>query len=240
MTENERSQLIKLPVCEFGLSIPVTWVHSQHKNKEETTCPKDASYIVGCDTDNEESWSAIDRDSFILGLYIFGKNLRVVNMFMGNKGMPNVLCYYYGKFYRSNEHQKWSMYRKKRISKSLPGKKIFNGWRLHELLSRLLSNVTDECKASLTQVIRTFEEGKLPFEKYVFILRDTMGLDLLVQAVAIGKGKQDLTIKTRTRLRSKKVESTCSSLKTEEIVNILKDRIGLSKVRLNEFFWAAV
>ncbi|KAJ0623960.1 putative transcription regulator Homeodomain-LIKE family [Helianthus annuus] len=235
MTENERSQLIKLPV---------TWVHSQDKNKEETmginASPKDASYIVGCDTDNEESWSAIEHDSFILGLYIFGKNLRVVNMFMGNKGMPNVLCYYYGKFYRSNEHQKWSMYRKKRISKSLPGKKIFNGWRLHELLSRLLSNVTDECKARLTQVIRTFEEGKLPFEKYVFILRDTMGLDLLVQAVAIGKGKQDLTIKTRTRLRSKKVESTCSSLKTEEIVNILKDRIGLSKVRLNEFFWAAV
>ncbi|KAF5823080.1 hypothetical protein HanRHA438_Chr01g0035241 [Helianthus annuus] len=67
-----------------------------------------------------------------------------------------------------------------------------------------------------------------------------MGLDLLVQAVAIGKGKQDLTIKTRTRLTSKKVESTCSSLKTEEIVNILKDLIGLSKVRLNEFFWAAV
>ncbi|KAJ0793306.1 putative transcription regulator Homeodomain-LIKE family [Helianthus annuus] len=244
MTENERSQLMKLPVCEFGLSIPVTWVHSQDKNKEETmginACPKDASYIVGCDTDNEESWSAIEHDSFILGLYIFGKNLRVVNMFIGNKGMPNVLCYYYGKFYRSNEHQKWSMYRKKRISKSLPGKKIFNGWRLHELLSRLLSNVTDECKASLTQVIRTFEEGKLPFEKYVFILRDTMGLDLLVQAVAIGKGKQDLTINTPTRLRSKKVESTCSSLKTEEIVNILKDRIGLSKVRLNEFFWAAV
>ncbi|KAJ0743585.1 hypothetical protein HanPI659440_Chr10g0377621 [Helianthus annuus] len=83
-----------------------------------------------------------------------------------------------------------------------------------------------------------FEEGKLLFEKYVFTLRDMMGLDLLVQAVAIGKGKQDLTIKTRTRLRSKKVESTCSSLKTEEIVNILEDRIGLSKTRLNEFFWA--
>ncbi|KAJ0946249.1 hypothetical protein HanRHA438_Chr01g0001921 [Helianthus annuus] len=67
-----------------------------------------------------------------------------------------------------------------------------------------------------------------------------MGLDLLVEAVAIGKGKQDLTMKTRTRLRSKKVQSTCSSLKTEEIVNILKDRIGLSKARLNDFFWAAV
>ncbi|KAM0047230.1 putative transcription regulator Homeodomain-LIKE family [Helianthus debilis subsp. tardiflorus] len=127
---------------------------------------------VGCESNNglvsvpctssEECWSAIEHDSFILGLYIFGKNLRVVNKFMGDKDMPNVISYYYGKFYRSSEHQNWSMYQKKRIKKSLPGKKIFRGWRLQELLSRLLSNVT--------------------------------GLDLLVQAVAIGKGKQDLTM----------------------------------------------
>ncbi|XP_022040262.1 uncharacterized protein LOC110942802 [Helianthus annuus] len=250
MTENERVKLINVPVCEFGLSIPVTWVHSQHKKEEETMDIEANAKGESCETDSdlvpvpclssEERWSAIEHDSFILGLYIFGKNLRVVNEFMGDKGMPNVISYYYGKFYRSGEHQKWSMYRKKRIKKSLPGKKIFRGWRLQELLSRLLSNVTDECKASLTQAIRSFEEGKLSFEKYVFTLRDTMGLDLLVQAVAIGKGKQDLTIKTRTRLRSKKVQSTCSSLKTEEIVDILRDRIGLSKTRLNEFFWAAV
>ncbi|KAJ0625437.1 putative transcription regulator Homeodomain-LIKE family [Helianthus annuus] len=250
MTENERVKLINVPVCEFGLSIPVTWVHSQRKKEEETKDIEAKAKGESCETDSdlvpvpclssEERWSAIEHDSFILGLYIFGKNLRVVNEFMGDKGMPNVISYYYGKFYRSGEHQKWSMYRKKRIKKSLPGKKIFRGWRLQELLSRLLSDVTDECKASLTQVIKTFEEGKLSFEKYVFTLRDTTGLDHLVEAVAIGKGKQDLTMKTRTRLRSKKVVSTCSSLKTEEIVNILKDRIGLSKARLNEFFWAAV
>ncbi|KAI3829594.1 hypothetical protein L1987_03720 [Smallanthus sonchifolius] len=266
MTRNERLQLIKLPVCHdgeshdqnlfaFGLSIPATWVHNQQTNKEETMDIDQANVkgeygIVGCGTDNnllpvpcsssKESWSVIEHDSFVLGLYIFGKNLRVVNKFMGNKGMQHVISYYYGKFYRSSEHQKWSMYLKKRISKSVPGKKIFTGWRLHELLSRLLSNVTDECKASLTQVIRTFEAGKLSFEKYVFTLRDTMGVDLLVQAAAIGKGNQDLTSKTKTRLRSKKVESKRSSPKTEEIVNILKDRIGLSKARLNEFFWEAV
>ncbi|KAI7751424.1 hypothetical protein M8C21_008217, partial [Ambrosia artemisiifolia] len=194
MTENERSQLMKVPVCEFGQSGPVTWVHSQQTQRNNKANAKGKSCIVGCDTDNdlllvpcsssEESWSPIEHDSFILGLYIFGKNLRVVNKFMGNKGMQNVLSYYYGKFYRSSEHQKWSTYRKKkRISKSLPGKKIFNGWRLHELLSRLLSNVTDECKARLTQVINMFEEGKHSFEN---------------------------------------------------------DRIGLSKARLNEFFWEAV
>ncbi|KAI7751429.1 hypothetical protein M8C21_008222, partial [Ambrosia artemisiifolia] len=151
MTENELSQLINVSsVYEFGLSIPVTWVNSQRKNKDESS-------VVGCETDGDlvpvpcsssEEWSVIEHDSFILGLYIFGKNLRAVNKFMGDKGMPNVISYYYGKFYRSSEHQKWSMYRKKkRISKSLPGRKIFNGWRLQELLSRLFANVTDECKA---------------------------------------------------------------------------------------------
>ncbi|XP_076884812.1 uncharacterized protein LOC143534112 [Bidens hawaiensis] len=218
MTENERLQLIKGKSGIIG-------------------CKADNNLLAAPCSSSKEPWSEIEHDSFVLGLYVFRKNLRVVNKFMGNKGLPKVLSYYYGKFYKSSEHQKWSMYRKKRVR---IGKKIFNGWRLHELLSRLLSNVTDECKASLTQVIKTFEEGKLSFEKYVFSLRDIMGLDLLVQAVAIGKGKQDLTIKTRTRLRSKKVQSTCSSLKTEEIVNILKDRIGLSKPRLKEFFWAAV
>ncbi|XP_076920870.1 uncharacterized protein LOC143582125 [Bidens hawaiensis] len=208
---------------------------------------KGKSGLIGCKTDKDllavpcssskEPWSEIEHDSFILGLYIFGKNFRLVNNFMGNKGLPNVLSYYYGRFYRSSEHQKWSLYRKKRIR---IGKKIFNGWRLNELLSRLHSIVTDKCKASLTQVIKAFEEGDLSFEEYVFSLKDTMGLELLVQSVGIGKGKQDLTIKTRTRLRSTKVQSTCSSLKTEEIVNTLKDRIGLSKLSVNEFFWAAV
>ncbi|MFS8001087.1 hypothetical protein Hanom_Chr13g01186071 [Helianthus anomalus] len=89
-------------------------------------------------------------------------NLHVLNKFMGDKDLPNVIRYYYGKFYRSGEHHNWSIYlSKERIKKSLPGKKILRGWRLQELLPRLLSNVTDECKASLTQVIKMFEEGKL-------------------------------------------------------------------------------
>ncbi|MFS7907861.1 hypothetical protein Hanom_Chr01g00076391 [Helianthus anomalus] len=182
--------------------------------------PKDASYIVGCDTDNEESWSAIEHDSFILGfVYIWKESSRCEHEIKVCQ-----MCYVITtrSFIKAMNTKNGQCIGRKELASPFREKKIFNGWRLHELLSRLLSNVTDECKASLTQIIRTFEEGKLPFEKYVFILRDTMGLNLLVQAVAIGKGKQDLTIKTRTRLRSK------------------KDRIGLSKVRLNEFFWAVV
>ncbi|KAI7751428.1 hypothetical protein M8C21_008221 [Ambrosia artemisiifolia] len=94
MTKNEQIQCIKVPVYEFGLSIPVTWVHNQRKNKEETM--DNQANAKGCETDkdflipvpclpSEESWSAIEHDSFVLGLYIFGKNLRVVNKFMGDK-----------------------------------------------------------------------------------------------------------------------------------------------------------
>ncbi|KAI3787704.1 hypothetical protein L2E82_00051 [Cichorium intybus] len=165
MTENE--QLMELPTSQdakidvqnkfrIGLSIPVVWIRNQHKNKKEKAAKGKCGHS-GSGTDSlvpgspSESWSVIEHDSFLVGLYIFGKNLRLVNKFVGNKGMRNVVSYYYGKFYRSSEHQKWSRFRKKRSRKSVPGKKIFNGWRRHELLSRLLPNVTEECKTSLTQ-----------------------------------------------------------------------------------------
>ncbi|PWA68155.1 Homeodomain-like protein [Artemisia annua] len=261
MNKNEQLQLISSPDChdaktdvqnhfEFDLSIPITWIHNHHQNKEETLMEikaKGKSGILGSGTDNgllavpclsvEESWSVMEQDSFTLGLYIFGKNLRVVNKFIGNKGMPHVLSYYYGKFCKSDQHQKWSTYRKKILIKCSPGKKFLKGWRQQELMSRLLPHVIDECKTRLTQVITTYEEGKLSFEKYVFNLRDTVGIELLVEAVAIGIEKQDLTPLEKKRSR-KKMER--HSFKTGEIIDILKDRIGLSKARLNEVFWEGV
>ncbi|GKB00777.1 homeodomain-like protein [Tanacetum coccineum] len=261
MNKNEQLKLISSPDChdaktdvqnnfKFDLSIPITWIHNHRQKKEETLMEiqaKGKSGILGSGTDNgllavpclsiEESWSLIEQDSFILGLYIFGKNLRVVNKFMGNKGMPHVLSYYYGKFCKSDQHQKWSTYSKKILIKYSPGKKFLKGWRRQELLSRLLAHVTDECKTRLTQVISTYEEGKLSFEKYVFELRNTVGIELLVEAVAIGKEKQDLTTMEKKRSRKKMKRG---SFKTEEIINILKDRIGLSKARLTEIFWEGV
>ncbi|XP_071720660.1 uncharacterized protein [Rutidosis leptorrhynchoides] len=259
MTENERLQLIALPVYQnantdvqnrfaFGLPIPVTWVTCKLEAMESA---EGKSGILGSETGDddlfpipcssgEESWTKIEHDSFVLGLYIFGKDLRVVNEFVGDKGLPNVVSYYYGRFYRSSEHQRWSMFSKKRKIKYLPGRKIFKGWRRQELLSRLLPNVTDECKTHLTQVSSAFDEGKISFEKFVFSLRDTVGINILVKAVAIGNEKQDLTTKTKKRIRSKKRHTTCSSLTTQEISDLLKDRIGLSKTRLNEVFWDAV
>ncbi|XP_023744644.1 uncharacterized protein LOC111892825 [Lactuca sativa] len=243
MTEKEQ-----LTTCQhaqnkfrFGLSIPVIWIHVQHakgggKGKSGTNCLVPGS--------SSESWSMMEHDSFLLGLYIFGKNLGLVNKFMGNKGMRNVVSYYYGKFYRSGEHQKWSKFRKKRSRKSVPGKKIFKGWRRHELLSRLLPNVTDECKTSLTQVTRMYEEEKISFDKYVLTVRDAVGINLLVEAIAIGKGKRDLSGRAKKSMKNKKLNSSsaiaCSSLEPQEIVNLLKDGIGLSKERLNEIFWEVV
>ncbi|GJS24306.1 homeodomain-like protein [Tanacetum coccineum] len=210
MTKNDEVKIDDQDHFDFGLSIPVTWVRSQHKKKKKNKKKeriaieaKGKSGKIGSKRKNrllalpcssvEESWSVIEQDSFILGLYIFGKNLRVVNQFMGNKGMPHVISFYYGKFYRSEQHQKWSMYIKKRRTKSSPGRKTLRGWRRQELLSRLLPNISDECKTRLTQVISAFEEGKLSFDDYVFSLRDTLGIKLLVEAVAVGKEKQDLT-----------------------------------------------
>ncbi|GKD47074.1 hypothetical protein Tco_1271719, partial [Tanacetum coccineum] len=230
MTKNDDVKTDDQDHFDFGLSIPVTWVRSQHKkkkkkNKKERIAieAKGKSGKIDSKRKNrllalpcssvEESWSVIEPDSIILGLYIFGKNLRVVNKFMGNKGMPHVISFYYGKFYRSEQHQKWSMYIKKRRTKSSPCRKTLRGLRRQELLSRLLPNVSDECKTRLTQVISAFDEGTLSFDDYVFALRDSVGIKLLVEAVAVGKEKQDLTANDKRRSRKK---------------------------RLNEVFWEAV
>nr|GEY30637.1 homeodomain-like protein [Tanacetum cinerariifolium] len=129
-----------------------------------------------------------------------------------------------------------------RSRKSVPGKKIFKGWKRQELLSRLLPKITNECKTSLTKVISSYDDGKLSFENYVLTLRDIMGINYLVEAVAIGNEKMDLATKTKKRVRrNKKPYSACSSsFKTEEIANILKDSIGFSEESLDDLFWEAV
>ncbi|KAI3526839.1 hypothetical protein L1887_06103 [Cichorium endivia] len=220
MTENE--QLMELPTSQdakidvqnkfrIGLSIPVVWIRNQHKNKKAA---KGKCGHSGSGTDSLVPGSPSESWSVIEhDSFLLGL---------------------------SSEHQKRSRFRKKRSRKSVPGKKIFNGWRRHEILSRLLPNVTEECKTSLTQVTRTFEEEKLSFEKYVLTVRDTVGINLLVEAIAIGKGKRDHTGRAKKTMKNKKLNSACSSLELEEIMNLLKDGIGLSKERLNDIFWEAV
>jgi hypothetical protein len=97
-------------------------------------------------------WSDSEEDSFLLGLYIFGKNLVQVKNFVESKTMGDILSFYYGKFYRSDRYHKWSECRKIRNRKCVYGQRIFTGSRQHEMLSRLLPQLSEECKNILLQV----------------------------------------------------------------------------------------
>ena len=101
-----------------------------------------------------DSWSDVEVDGFILGLYIFGKNLTQVKRFIENKEVGDILSFYYGKFYRSDGYRRWSDCRKMRRRKCIYGQKIFTGWRQQELLSRLLPRVSQECQNSLLEVFK--------------------------------------------------------------------------------------
>ncbi|KDP27779.1 hypothetical protein JCGZ_18859 [Jatropha curcas] len=194
-------------------------------------------------------WNDLEEASFLLGLYIFGKNLIQVKKFVGSKNMGDILSFYYGKFYRSDRYNRWSDCRKIRSRRCIYGQRIFTGSTQQELLSRLYLLVSEECKNTLMEVAKTFGEGKMLLDEYVFTLKATVGLNALVAAVGIGKGKQDLTGMVMEPLRSNQVATVrpeipvgkaCSSLAPLEIVNFLTGGYRLSKARSNDLFWEAV
>lgn len=100
------------------------------------------------------------------------------------------------------------------------------------------------------QVSRTFGEGKLSLEEYVFALKDNVGINKLVAAVAIGKGKQDLTSTTIDPTKSNnhayhirpEIPSgkAWSSLTSSEIIKFLTGDFRLSKAKSQDLFWEAV
>ncbi|XP_043711591.1 uncharacterized protein LOC122660376 isoform X2 [Telopea speciosissima] len=195
------------------------------------------------------SWSDIEKESFILGLYVFGKNLIQVKRFMESKEMGDILSFYYGEFYGSDGHRKWVECRKIRSRRCIHGQRIFTGLRQQELLSRLLPHASEECQNTLLEVSRTFGEGKISLEEYVSTLKATVGMNILIEAVGIGKGKQDLTGIMMEPLKSNQVISTrpeipigkaCSSLTSGEIIKFLTGDFRLSKARSNDLFWEAV
>ncbi|XP_057964342.1 uncharacterized protein LOC131155317 [Malania oleifera] len=198
---------------------------------------------------SSETWGDIEHDSFVLGLYIFGKNLLLVKRFVGSKGMGDILSFYYGKFYRSDAHRRWSDCRKIKSRRCAYGQRIFAGWRQQELLSRLSSRVSKECQDMLVQVSRTFGEGKLSLEEYVFSLRNTVGINLLVEAVGIGQEKRDLTRIASEHVKTNHVFSVrseipigkaCSALTSGDIIKFLSGDFRLSKARSSDLFWEAV
>ncbi|KAJ0231583.1 hypothetical protein HA466_0298700 [Hirschfeldia incana] len=204
---------------------------------------------------SSSSWDDLEVDAFVLGLYTFGKNFTQVKQFLESKETGQLLSFYYGKFYKSAKHKIWSNFLKKRSRKCIQGKKLYSGWRLHLLLSRLLPSIADESmKTKLVNVSKSFAEGNTSLEKYISSVKEVVGLRSLVEAVAIGKdNKEDLTVLTTEPVNSKRwftVSSSSasvpaglgvySSLTCDEIIGKLSGGPRLSKARCNDIFWEAV
>ncbi|KAF5736969.1 hypothetical protein HS088_TW14G01124 [Tripterygium wilfordii] len=198
----------------------------------------------------DDTWSDREEASFLLGLYIFGKNLVQVKKFVETKSMGNILSFYYGKFYRSEKYCRWAGCRKISSSRRcIFGHKIFTGPRQQELSSRLLPRLSEQCQNTLEEVSKMFGEGKMSLEEYVVTLKAAVGLNALIEAVGIGNGKQDLTGIASEPLKSNQVGparpevpvgKACSYLTPLEIINFLTGDYRLSKARSNDLFWEAV
>ncbi|XVF21918.1 hypothetical protein REPUB_Repub12eG0130300 [Reevesia pubescens] len=198
---------------------------------------------------SSEVWKDIELDSFLLALYIFGKNLILVKKFVESKGMGEILSFYYGKFYRSDGYRRWSECRKLRGRRFIHGQKLFTGWRQQELLSRLFSHLSKDCQDMLLEVSKTFAEGKISFEEYVFTIKNAVGFGMLIEAIGIGKGKQDLTGNAMEPVKANHVVSfrheipvgkACSALTSADIIKFLTGNFRLSKARSSDLFWEAV
>ncbi|VAH28819.1 unnamed protein product [Triticum turgidum subsp. durum] len=205
-------------------------------------------------------WSVEEEQTLLLGLYIFGKNLVQVTKFIKSKTMGEVLSYYYGEFFKSEAYKRWSACRKVRSRRCILGLRIFSGSRQQELLSRLLAGVAREVQDPLLEVMllhfriaclcvfKTFNEGTSDFEQFILCLKSTVGAQVLVEAVGIGKGKYDLTgfalDPSRNHAISGRAEipigKACSSLSSGDIIKYLTGDFRLSKAKSNDLFWEAV
>ncbi|KAF8095236.1 hypothetical protein N665_0339s0104 [Sinapis alba] len=188
-----------------------------------------------------ESWEEAEQERFLLGLYFLGKNLVLLQRFVGSKKMGDMLSYYYGSFYRSNEYRRWVDGRKSgRSKRSVQGHKLLTGWRQQELLSRISTHVSEECKSMLLQVYKAFREDRIELEEYVFSLKNMIGLDMLTEAIGIGKGKKDLTLEaTKLNAGASKVRIR-NDLPVADIVKFLTGEYRMSKTRSSDLFWEAV
>ncbi|XP_039683962.1 uncharacterized protein [Medicago truncatula] len=124
---------------------------------------------------------------------MFGKNFIQIKRFLENKLMGEILSFYYGEFYKTEGYRRWSKCRRKKGGKCMTGQKLFAGPRQQELLSRLITHVSEESQDTLLQVSKSFVEDRTSLEEYISSLKSIVGLGVLVEAVGIGKEKKDLT-----------------------------------------------
>ncbi|VVA93995.1 unnamed protein product [Arabis nemorensis] len=266
--------------CSFvvGLPVEVMWIDTKYrdgkgvgddqvdlneslkslKTKRSRRCESDGNpgskqwmNLEAVPMKSSSSWEDLEVDGFVLGLYTFGKNFTQVKKLLGSKETGEVLLFYYGKFYRSAKYKIWSNSLKKRSRKCIQGKKLYSGWRLQQLLSRLIPSLADEPqKKMLVDVSKSFAEGNTSLEEYISSVKELVGLQSLVEAVAIGREKEDLTVLTTEPTKAKQWFTVSSavaaglgaytSLTSEEIINKLTGGSRLSKARCNDIFWEAV
>ncbi|KAI8548004.1 hypothetical protein RHMOL_Rhmol07G0238600 [Rhododendron molle] len=198
----------------------------------------------------DASWTDVEVGGFLLSIYIFEKNLIQVKRFVETKEMGDILSFYYGKFYGSYEHKRYSGCRRMMKSRNCKiGQRICTGWRQQELLSRLLPRVSEEAKSNLVQVSKAFAEGRISLEDYIHTLKTLVGTLALIEAVRIGKGKEDLTNLSMEPTRNDQLFSiqpeipagkAWSSLTSSDIIKFLTGDFRLSKARSNDIFWEAV
>ncbi|CAN6295119.1 unnamed protein product [Urochloa humidicola] len=194
-------------------------------------------------------WTDLEAELFLLGLYIFGKNLNLLSRFLGTKTLGDVLSFYYGKFYKKDAYKRWSDCRKAKTRKCILGERIFQGWRQQELISRLKSKIPKEAHDSLIEVFKSFSDSQTSLKEFVFALKSIVGTDFFVEAVGVGKGKHDLTGFVMDQSKPNQALSVhsdlptgkdCSSLASEDIIKFLTGDFRRSKTRSNDIFWEAV
>ncbi|CAL4922629.1 unnamed protein product [Urochloa decumbens] len=194
-------------------------------------------------------WSDLEAELFLLGLYIFGKNLNLLSRFLGTKTLGDVLSFYYGKFYKRDAYKRWSDCRKAKTRKCILGERIFQGWRQQELISRLKSKIPKEAHDSLIEVFKSFSDSQTSLKEFVFTLKSIVGTEVFVEAVGVGKGKHDLTGFVMDQAKPNQALSVhsdlptgkdCSSLASEDIIKFLTGDFRRSKTRSNDIFWEAV
>ncbi|KAL3626507.1 hypothetical protein CASFOL_030056 [Castilleja foliolosa] len=238
----------------IGLPVMLTWINTNIK-PIKTESMEELRHLPTAEKMSDRGhilvpglvdvcWDALEKDSFVLGLYIFEKNFDEVKRFVGTKKMGDVLSFYYERFYHTHEYQRWKDCRKRK--KGIYGQKIFSGARQNEFLSRILVDVSDERRNEILEVSKMFGDDKITLSEYVFSLKSMVGIKILVDTVGIGKGKLDLTEMPLENSKSNPARpeiptgKALSVLTTEEIINFLSGDYRLSKARANDIFWEAV
>ncbi|GFZ02980.1 hypothetical protein Acr_15g0015880 [Actinidia rufa] len=99
------------------------------------------------------------------------------------------------------------------------------------------------------QISKAFAEGRTSLEDYVQTLKTAAGIPILIEAVGIGRGKEDLTDIAREPTKNNQVfpvqpevpiGKECSSLSSRDIIKVLNGDFRLSKARSSDIFWEAV